>query len=435
MRKHRPARTPHSMPHGILVTILTMAICIQARAGLRAASSQDTLPPKTIQTQEVPRSRSGTDTSRPLSRVAGDSTMPVRRDSLTILGVGDIMLGTDFPKKEYLPPDDGANLLKPVRSYIREADISFGNLEGTLLSGDHPGKKCKDSLVCYAFKMPDHYARYLTEAGFDVMSVANNHINDFGLKGSRNTVEVLEREGIRYAGLGFCPTTVFRVDDLTIGFTAFAPNTGTLDFNDHASAARIVRALDSVCDIVIVSFHGGAEGATQTHVTRQDEMFVGENRGNPYRFARAVIDAGADIVFGHGPHVTRAIDLYRDRLICYSLGNFATYGRFNLAGVSGIAPMVTVTVNRKGEFQSARVRSIRQPGEGGPVIDEQQRALKELMQLTRTDIPEAPLLISMDGIVRKKPKAGECSECGKARADMKTAGKDGKPSGNPTDGE
>jgi len=232
--------------------------------------------------------------------------------------------------------------------------------------------------------------------------------------------EVLGREGIQYAGLGFCPTTVFRVDDLTIGFTAFAPNTGTLNFNDHASAARIVGGLDSICDIVIVSFHGGAEGSTRTHVTRQDELFVGENRGNPYRFARTVIDAGADIVFGHGPHVTRAVDLYRDRLICYSLGNFATYGRFNLSGVSGIAPMVRVTVNRKGEFQSALIRSIRQPGEGGPVIDEQQRALREIIQLTRSDIPEAPLLITMEGRIHKKPTDREDNQTTRRRTSQET---------------
>jgi hypothetical protein len=385
----------------ILVTIPILATCLPALADLSAAVTPHTLPHRRNQEQHVSGRWSWADMARPESRMIVDTMKPVRRDSLIVLGVGDIMLGTNFPKKEYLPPDDGANLLKPVQSYIREADIAFGNLEGTFLTGNHPGKKCKDSLVCYAFKMPDHYARYLTEAGFDVMSVANNHINDFGWIGACNTTEVLAREGIRYAGLDFCPTTVFQVDDLTIGFTAFAPNSGTLNFNDYVKAARIVRALDSTCDIVIVSFHGGAEGATKTHVTRQDEPFVGENRGNPYRFARTVIDAGADIVFGHGPHVTRALDLYRDRLICYSLGNFATYGRFNLSGVSGIAPMVSVTVNRKGEFQSALVRSIRQPGEGGPVMDEQQKALKELIQLTKTDIPEAPLFISMDGKVGK----------------------------------
>lgn len=391
------------MLHRTIVTILVLATYLPVQAGPDSPESRDTIPPKHVPAQELPPSPQRVDSTRPLARRAVDTLPPFRRDTLTILGVGDIMLGTDFPKREYLPPDDGANLLKPVLSYLREADIAFGNLEGTFLTGDHPAKKCKDTLMCYAFKMPDHYAGYLREAGFDVMSVANNHINDFGLKGARNTVEVLGKEGIRHAGLAFCPTDTFRVDDLTIGFTAFAPNTGTLDFNDHESASRIVRALDSLCDIVIVSFHGGAEGATRTHVTRQDELFVGENRGNPYQFARTVIDAGADIVFGHGPHVTRALDLYRDRLICYSLGNFATYGRFNLSGVSGIAPMVLATVNRKGEFLSAQVRSIRQPGEGGPVIDDQQRALKELIQLTRTDIPEAPLLITMEGTVRKKP--------------------------------
>ena len=67
-----------------------------------------------------------------------------------------------------------------------------------------------------------------------------------------------------------------------------------------------------------------------------------QNRGSVYRFAHEVVDAGADVVFGHGPHVTRALEFYRDRLICYSLGNFATYRRFNLSGPNGIAPIVKV---------------------------------------------------------------------------------------------
>ena len=125
-----------------------------------------------------------------------------------------------------------------------------------------------------------------------------------------------------------------------------APNNGTIDINDHKNAISLVQKLDSLCDIVIVSFHGGAEGANHTHITRNNEIFLGENRGNPYKFSRDVIDAGADIVFGHGPHVTRAIDIYKDRFIAYSLGNFATYGRFNLNGVSGIAPIVKVFVNK-----------------------------------------------------------------------------------------
>jgi poly-gamma-glutamate capsule biosynthesis protein CapA/YwtB (metallophosphatase superfamily) len=393
------------MLHKPLLALTLLAVSPAARAADARLQASDTLPPPTR--QQLPSTRPDTlgDTSRPVPLPPADTSRQNLRDSITFLGVGDIMLGTDFPSPRYLPPDDGAHLLKPVTAFIEEADVAFGNLEGTFLSGDHPGKKCRDTLVCYAFKMPERYVQHLKEAGFDILSVANNHINDFGEKGACNTVDILRQAGIHHAGLTSCPTAVFRLDDLTIGFTAFAPNTGTMNFNDHARAARIVQALDTSCDIVVVSFHGGAEGATMTRVTREDEHFVGENRGNPYRFARAAIDAGADIVFGHGPHVTRAIDLYRDRLICYSLGNFATYGRFNLSGISGIAPMVRVTVNRRGEFRSALIRSIHQPGEGGPMPDTRQRALREIVRLTRSDIPEAPLDILPDGTVRKRKTA------------------------------
>jgi len=393
------------MLHKTLLALTLLAATPPLHAADAPLQARDTLPPPGRRTLPGTRPDTLGDMSRPVPPQPADTSRQPLRDSITILGVGDIMLGTDFPSPRYLPPDDGAHLLKPVTAFIEEADVAFGNLEGTLLSGNHPGKKCRDTLVCYAFKMPEHYVRYLKAAGFDVLSIANNHINDFGEKGARNTVEILRQAGIHHAGLTSCPTAVFRHGDLTIGFTAFAPNTGTMNFNDHARAARIVQALDSTCDIVVVSFHGGAEGATKNRVTREDELFVGENRGNPYRFARAVIDAGADIVFGHGPHVTRAIDLYRDRLICYSLGNFATYGRFNLSGISGVAPMVRVTVNRKGAFRSALIHSIHQPGEGGPVPDDRQRALKEIVRLTRSDIPEAPLDISADGVVRKRQPA------------------------------
>jgi len=133
-------------------------------------------------------------------------------------------------------------------------------------------------------------------------------------------------------------------------------------------------------------------------------MFLGENRGNPYEFARMAIDAGADVIFGHGPHVTRAIDIYQGRFIAYSLGNFATYGRFNLSGPNGLAPIIELNVNEKGEFISGKIHSTIQLGEGGPMIDEQNRVLKEIQNLTRTDIPECILHIESDGTITFKNK-------------------------------
>lgn len=323
-------------------------------------------------------------------------------DTLSIIGVGDIMLGTNYPSASYLPPNDGKEILSPVKDILSSADITFGNLEGVLLTGNGPVKKCSNPAVCYAFKSPDHYAGYLKDAGFDVLSIANNHVGDFGDMGRKNTVKVLNEQQIYYAGLLDFPYTTFEKNGVKYGFCAFAPNTGTVSINDIENAKKIVQHLDSISDIVIVSFHGGAEGAANRNITRKTETYLGENRGNPYAFSRAVIDAGADIVFGHGPHVTRAIDIYKNRIIAYSLGNFATYGRFNLKEQAGIAPILKVNVNAKGEFLSGQIYPIKQEGEGGPVLDPDNKVIQEIIKLTKTDIPEVNLIIQENGLILKK---------------------------------
>lgn len=325
--------------------------------------------------------------------------------TVKLIGVGDLMLGTNYPNSSYLPPNDGKDLLQPVKDILIKGDVTFGNLEGVLLTGEGSVKKCSNPNVCYAFKMPDHYIDYLVEVGFNLLSIANNHIRDFGSVGTANTLRILNEAGITHAGLEECPYTTFKKDDITYGFAAFAPNTGTIKINDYANARKIISHLDSISDIVIVSFHGGAEGSAMKHITRKTEIFLGENRGNPYEFARMAIDAGADVVLGHGPHVTRAIDVYKGRFIAYSLGNFATYGRFNLSGPNGIAPIIELTLSVDGTFISGKIYSTKQLGEGGPVIDKENRALKEIQELMRTDIPESILNIESDGdiIINNKP--------------------------------
>lgn len=326
----------------------------------------------------------------------------VRADTIVIIGVGDIMLGTNYPDAGYLPPKDGIELLAPVDSILRDAHLTFGNLEGVLLNGAGQVKQCKDPSSCYAFRSPEHYAAYLKDAGFDVLSVANNHVGDFGQPGRDATLRVLDSLGLHCAGMLSRPSVVFELDSIRYGFCAFSPNTGTVDFRDIEGAKAIVAALDSVVDIVIVSFHGGGEGKSHRHIIRRNEEFLGENRGNPHAFARAVIDAGADIVFGHGPHITRAIDLYNDRFIAYSLGNFATYARFNLSGHNGVAPIARIRVDREGRFIDGRLIAVKQEGEGGPVPDEEGRAIKEVIELTKADVPEAPITIHEDGRVTRK---------------------------------
>jgi hypothetical protein len=330
---------------------------------------------------------------------------PSQPRTVKLIGVGDLMLGTNYPNSSYLPANDGKDLLQPVKDILMKGDVTFGNLEGVLLTGKGNVKNCSNPDVCYAFKMPDHYIDNLVEVGFNLLSIANNHIRDFGSMGTANTLRILNEAGIAHAGLEECPYTTFKKDDVKYGFAAFAPNTGTIKINDYTNARRIISHLDSISDIVIISFHGGAEGSAMKHITRKTEIFLGENRGNPYEFARMAIDAGADVVLGHGPHVTRAIDVYKGRFIAYSLGNFATYGRFNLSGPNGIAPIIELTLSCDGTFISGKIYSTKQLGEGGPLIDKENRALKEIQELMRTDIPESILNIESDGyiIINNKP--------------------------------
>ena len=318
-----------------------------------------------------------------------------KKDTITIIGVGDMMLGTNYPKSpNYLPPNNDCNpLLKDVVDILRDADITFGNSEGVFSDNIAYAKKCNGS-NCYRFSMPEKYADCFKNAGFDLLSIANNHVGDLGTYGRKNTVKVLKEKGFYFAGLSTIPYTTFEKDGIKYGFTAFAPNSGTNLITNIKKAKEIVAMLDSISDIVIVSFHGGAEGRNHQHVTKKTETFLGQNRGNVYKFAHEVIDSGADIVFGHGPHVTRAVDIYKNRFIAYSMGNFCTYRRFNLSGPSGIAPIFKVFVNSKGEFIKAKVTSTQQYEHKGTLIDSKNRAFEKIKLLTKQDLPEVNIYFS-----------------------------------------
>jgi poly-gamma-glutamate capsule biosynthesis protein CapA/YwtB (metallophosphatase superfamily) len=330
-----------------------------------------------------------------------DSLMHLR--TVSIAGVGDIMLGTTFPSRKYLPPGNNPDrLLESVIDSLRLPDITFGNLEGSFLNNGEPFKKCRDTSICYLFRMPEKYAQTLDSAGFDFISLANNHFGDFGWQGALRTRKLLDSLGICYAGPEENPYSIFEKDSVKYGFCAFSNTAGSNSMGDTAKAGSIVRYLDENCDIVIVSFHGGSEGADFQRVTRSDELFYGENRGNVYEFSHRMIDSGADVVFGHGPHVTRAIELYKERMICYSLGNFCTYGRFNISGPNGIAPLMKIKVDLTGRFISAKIIPVYQSQDGHVRIDSQGRVIKKIRDLTALDFPESGLIIHENGDVINK---------------------------------
>lgn len=330
-------------------------------------------------------------------------TSSLQPDTISITAVGDIMIGSAYPTKATLPKHDGINSFRYVDSLLK-GDIVFGNLEGCFLDSGK-STKCKDTTgnSCFAFRMPERYANIIKNAGFNLMSIANNHVGDFGFKGRNRTVALLDSLNIQYAGLQSCPSVIFEKDSIKYAFCAFAPNENTLSINQLDSAKSLITLLKTQVNIVIVSFHGGGEGSKFEHVARKDEIFYKENRGNVYKFAHGAIDAGADVVLGHGPHVTRAVEVYKNKFIAYSLGNFCTYGQFNLSGPSGIAPLLQLKINSRGDFLFADVISVKQTKLNGLTLDTAYRAFKKIQLLTDADFPKHQLKFSGKGRIELKP--------------------------------
>jgi poly-gamma-glutamate capsule biosynthesis protein CapA/YwtB (metallophosphatase superfamily) len=330
------------------------------------------------------------------------SAASAAKDTLSFVAVGDIMMGLNYPSNNpALPPQDGKLTFESVREILQNADITVGNLEGVLLDSGGTPKQCSDPKVCYVFRMPESYVNLLVNAGFDLMSVANNHSGDFGDAGRKGSIKALKQAGLGFAGFeGTAETYILEKDGIRYGFVAFAPNNGTVRIHDTEKAKRLISELRKKSDIVIVSMHIGAEGTGHTRITRKTETFVGENRGNPYEFARLAIDNGADMVFGHGPHVPRAIDLYKGKFIAYSLGNFATNTSVNISGISGYAPIIKIKTNSKGDFIEGEIFSAIQKGENRarrPILDSTGACIKKIKELTEADIPETRLFIDKNG--------------------------------------
>lgn len=311
-----------------------------------------------------------------------------------IIAVGDVMMGSDYPSRAGLNPElvPGAALGDILEDglvrLLKSGDLTFANLEGVLLAGGEPTKDC---VRCFAFRSPPHYADFLRQAGVDVVSLANNHAGDFGDAGRAATIAALRRAGIAPTGLETMPEA--RTASLTteagirVAFASFAPHGISLDPRDLGGARRIVATLSEDHDVVVISVHAGAEGVGASRVPRHTERYLGEDRGDVHAFARAVIDAGADLVVGHGPHVPRALEIIDDRLVAYSLGNFWTSAGFLTWGLLGLGPVLDVTLDGQGRLVEVTLHSTRQAGEGVPRLDRRHEAARFVLDRTARDFP------------------------------------------------
>jgi len=298
-----------------------------------------------------------------------------------------------------------------VAPLLRAADLAFGNLEGPLYDGagaPHctPGGIAErnrgrpGATTCWSFRMPVRFGAELKSAGFDVVSLANNHIDDFGAAGRASTLSELDRLGIASSGPRGTVAHL-RVHDRGVDVIAFATYPELNNLLDLDAARALVAASAASGAITLVSFHGGREGRDAVHLERppeRHETFWTEDRGAPPAFARAMIDAGADLVVGHGPHVVRALELYRGRLIAYSLGTFASYRGIDVGDVLGVTLILEVTLAAAdGAFRGGRIRAVRQRPPGGPHLDGDGAAIRAVRELTAADIGAAGPRIADDG--------------------------------------
>ncbi len=186
----------------------------------------------------------------------------------------------------------------------------------------------------------------------------------------------------------------------TVGF---APYRWAASLTDIPAARRLVQRAAKDADVVVVTMHAGAEGDDQQHVRPGTEEFLGENRGDPMAFSRAVIDAGADVVIGHGPHVMRGMEFYKGRLIAYSLGNFAGYRVFALGGPRSTSGVLHVRLGADGRFVSARLAPTQLVDPGLPAAGGDGASV--VAGLSREDFGAKAARISASGVIRP-PAAG-----------------------------
>ena len=317
------------------------------------------------------------------------------KTELSLSFAGDMMMGTDYPSRDYLPPNKGKQLFAAIQSLLTNSDFLLGNLEGNIAKVDVPSVKPAGRLS-YSFRMPPYLAPVLAEAGFDAMNIANNHGWDFGRRGQLQTIHYLKANNIVPIGIKNQYAQII-VKGIKIGLLGFSTSTVFNTLFDYEAAAKLIKKTSTENNICIISFHGGAEGEKYQRISRKMEYFYNSPRGNVYRFAHLAIDMGADLVVGHGPHVLRALEIYKERFIAYSLGNFIGYARFSIRGKKGISALLTIRVDENGRFISGKVDSLLLKNRGIPQPDPENQAIKNLNELNHLDFPENPIFIDSKG--------------------------------------
>jgi len=333
--------------------------------------------------------------------VTGEVPREAAGATVSFAAAGDTMMGTATRKgARGLAPNDGADIFTGVDTWLRAADVAFLNLEGPLADDHVATTKCRPgSTSCYEFRTPTRYVAALQGAGIDLASLANNHASDCGPAGMESSMATLDAVGIGHSGR-YGDVALIERDGVKIGLVAAHSGGCCLNVNRLDEVTAAIVELDERADIVLFSFHGGAEGAAHRHVPGKTEIAWGERRGDVKALARAAVDAGADLVLGHGPHVLRAMEVYRGRLVVYSMGNFVGYNQFGTrGGYGGTSVVVEADLAANGVLRGARIRPVALDSLAQPRPDPEGAAWAQIQELSDADFPETGIQIGPDGTV------------------------------------
>jgi poly-gamma-glutamate capsule biosynthesis protein CapA/YwtB (metallophosphatase superfamily) len=309
---------------------------------------------------------------------------PLSSDPLVISAVGDVNLGRAWPTGQESLPSDPARLFDGMKRVLGRPDILLGNLE-TVLADSGESTKCRpESTQCFAFRVPTSFAKHLKGAGFGALSIANNHAGDFGMEGRKETMAALDSAGIRHSGpLGDIAS--WQVKGKKVAMVGFSFGSDVYRIQEIEAGRALMEQLQKDHDLVIVFFHAGAEGRGADHVKPGTERFLGEDRGDSIAFAHAMIESGADLALGSGPHLLRGMELYQGRLIAYSLGNFCAWETFGLAAPNNLTGVLEVALAPNGVATEIHLVPgiIEKPGR--PVPDPERRAIERVRELSLAD--------------------------------------------------
>ena len=357
-------------------------VAVAVWAGVRALAGSNGSPSPRPAAVGKSGAAKQTPTARPSSS-SGSAVSAARSSTVVTIGwVGDTTPGSMYG----LAPDGGRALFGAMRPLLSKPDLMIANLEGTYSTAGP--SKCSGAAAgtCFAFQAPPSYAAALAWSGIDLVNMANNHSMDYLTRGFLQTQTALRRVGVAYAGPPDT-VTIVRVRGLRVAVMGFSPYPWSAPLNDIPAAARLVRRAAAEANIVIVLMHAGAEGADQIHTPYGTQDFLGEDRGNVRAFAHAMIDAGADLVLGSGPHVIRGIERYRDHLIAYSLGNFAGWHNFSLGSNLSLSGLLTVRIDGAGRILGGRWLSLYVGPPGVPGVDASNTSAHLVSDLSADDFP------------------------------------------------